>query len=146
MPADTSYLQRNDASQARLRALVARLDDEQMGRPLGNGWTVSAALAHLAFWDRRTLQSLQDWPRNGLRASPGDADAINARERSAWLAMPAEAAASDALGSAELVDREIASLPEPLVGAILASGRIRPLDRSIHRNEHMDEIDLASRG
>lgn len=140
-----SFLQRNDTSQARLRDLIAQFDEEGLGRGLGDGWTVSASLAHLAFWDRRTLQALQEWRCNGMRTPPTDSDAINERERSTWLAMPPEAAASDAVGSAELVDREIASLPEALAEAILASGRVRPLDRSRHRDEHLDEIDRALR-
>src|SRR5262245_55316987 len=48
---DRGYIERNDASRARLRALLERLTDEDLGRKVGD-WTVGMSLAHLAFWDR----------------------------------------------------------------------------------------------
>jgi hypothetical protein len=33
----------------RLEVVVGRLSDADLGRDLGGGWTVSVALAHLAF-------------------------------------------------------------------------------------------------
>jgi hypothetical protein len=45
---------RNDAERARLAALIARLTDEDLIRPLPSGeWTVADTLGHLAFYDRR---------------------------------------------------------------------------------------------
>ena len=33
----------------RLRSLVARMSDDELSTPLGTDWTISIALAHLAF-------------------------------------------------------------------------------------------------
>jgi len=48
---DRGYIERNEASRARLRALLDRLTDEDLRRKVGD-WTVAMSLAHLAFWDR----------------------------------------------------------------------------------------------
>ena len=49
----------NGESTERLRAVVARLGDDDLKRSLGDGWTVGFALAHLAFWDARQVAALQ---------------------------------------------------------------------------------------
>lgn len=56
---DRSHADRNDAARTRLRDLVARLGDDGLARPLADGWTVGAMLAHLAFWDRIVLARWQ---------------------------------------------------------------------------------------
>ena len=65
MTLDRSFVERNRASTDRIRQLVARLSDEEMKRPVGEHWTVSIALAHLAFWDRRVLYVLDMTERDG---------------------------------------------------------------------------------
>jgi uncharacterized damage-inducible protein DinB len=49
MTLDRSFVERNRASTQRIRALVARLSDEDLQHPVGEYWTVAIALAHLAF-------------------------------------------------------------------------------------------------
>ena len=61
MPVDRSILADNDAERARLRALVGRLGDTDLARPLDAGWTVAGVLAHLAFWDQRIIVLLDEW-------------------------------------------------------------------------------------
>lgn len=60
MTVDGPYAELNRASTGRLRALAARLTDEELRQRVGEHWTVAIALAYLAFWDRRTLVTL-DW-------------------------------------------------------------------------------------
>ena len=55
MALDRAYVSENAAESEHLQALIRRLTDEQLARPLEAGWTVSAVLAHLAFWDQRAL-------------------------------------------------------------------------------------------
>ena len=55
MTLDRSFIALNRASTERIRALAARLSDEEMQHPVGEHWTVAIALAHLAFWDRRVM-------------------------------------------------------------------------------------------
>ena len=62
-----SIVERNQAASARLVELAARLTEEDLGRDLGGGWTVQAALAHLAFWDRYAVAVLDGWVANGFQ-------------------------------------------------------------------------------
>ncbi len=71
------FVAENTLERERLRALVARLTDEDLSLPLGEGWTVAAALAHLAFWDQRALVLLRRWECTGVGTSPIDIDATN---------------------------------------------------------------------
>ena len=43
------YLETNKKGRERLRGLANRLTDQQLALPAGDGWTIAALLAHLAF-------------------------------------------------------------------------------------------------
>src|SRR3972149_9971939 len=62
---DPSISRENRAETERIRDLAGRLSLEELRLPLGEGWTVGAALAHLAFWDRRALVLLTRWKDRG---------------------------------------------------------------------------------
>ncbi|MGH2530707.1 MAG: DinB family protein [Thermomicrobiales bacterium] len=138
---DRSMIEGNAAAQERLRALIARLSDDDLRRDLGDGWTVAAALAHIAFWDRRAAVLLERWARAGLAPSPADADAINDAMLPQWLAIPPRAAAEDALAAAAAVDQRLAALSDDLARSIREQRAQVQLDRSLHRIEHVDEIE-----
>jgi len=133
---------RNADSLARLRAFTGRLTDDQLSRPLGNGWTAAAEIAHLAFWDRRASVLLDRWTRDGVTASGADFDAINDAMLPQWLLVPARAAVADALAAGEEVNGKIASLSNELASAIGEGGVVR-LDRSRHRSDHLAELERA---
>src|SRR5688500_1560621 len=102
-----SHIDLNDAERERLRALVARLSDEDRARPLADGWTVGAALAHLAFWDRLALARWQAHLGDGtplVALSDEVADLINAAGLEQWLALPSREAARQAVAAAEALD------------------------------------------
>jgi hypothetical protein len=133
-----------DAGLGRLRTLVARLSDEELRRSVSAGWTVSAALAHLAFWDRRAAILLERWRRGGPGPSAGDvvdSQPINDAALPQWLALPPRSAAADALAAAEAVRRELAQAPEELLQQIVAVGSPIDPNRGNHRIEHLDEIE-----
>ena len=56
-------LRRNAEATRRLHALVARLEETDLERSLGGGWTVGFALVHLAFWDARQHFARQSYAR-----------------------------------------------------------------------------------
>ncbi len=143
MAIDRSYLERNDTERARLRRLVERASDADLARPIDGGWTVAATLAHLAHWDRGVIGALEEWERNDVQPWGGDADTINAAELPRWQAMPPRAAAQVAVAAAEAVDEKVRSLPDAVVEAILAAGRTRLVDRSLHRRDHLDTLERA---
>src|SRR5256714_15527645 len=59
MAPDRSYIAENDRERRRLEALVGKLDDAALGRPMPDGWTVAGVLAHLAFWDQRIVTFIE---------------------------------------------------------------------------------------
>ena len=143
MTVDRSYVARTTASRERLENLVGRLRDQDYERDAGGGWTISALLAHLAFWDRLTLERLGRWEREGFSATPVDADPINDAARPGWLTIPGKAAAGEVLAAARLTDERMARVRDDLVIAIVGAGRLRAIDRSVHRHEHLDQIERA---
>ena len=46
MATDRSYVTENQTQLARLEALVNKLSDRELSRPLEAGWTVAGVLAH----------------------------------------------------------------------------------------------------
>jgi hypothetical protein len=138
------YVRANDESRARLRALVERLDRAELTRSPMQGWSVSALLAHLAFWDRFNVHR---WRSRlaGTQLPALDAldDLINDAALPGWNALPPEVAARDALASAEEGDAFVAALTPEITVRWLAEGRPRSLYRSEHRREHLDDIERA---
>ena len=145
MSVDRSYIARNDTERTRLRALVARLSDTDLARPLPAGWTVAGVLAHLAFWDQRALALLErDLPSTSA-AVPGlrdeDVDWINDAAKPLCLALAPRRAADLAVAIAEEVDGKVAALSDDFITRNAAAGGPVNLDRAEHRREHLQEID-----
>ena len=63
-----------------------------------------------------------------------------------WSAMPPRIAVAECLVAAEAVNDFVTSLDEEIVSEALTSGRERLVDRSIHRNEHLEAIEAAFPG
>jgi hypothetical protein len=141
---DRPYLEFNRTELDRLRVLIEHLTDEDLKRPLGDGWTISSALAHCAFWDRIALTHWQHWEQEGMKVYPVEVDVLNNALLPLWLAIPPREATRLVLSAAEEVDRKIEELSPDLADAYLTSGyspwRIHTYD---HRREHLDEIEHA---
>ena len=143
-----SHVSENNEQRARLRALVDRLSDADLARPLSGGWTVAAVLAHVAFWDQRALVLIEQWEKDGPRTPPRsidekDVDWINDSAKALYLALPPRAAARLAVTVADAVDRRVEGLSDELVAANAAAGKPINLLRAEHRREHLDEIEHA---
>ena len=146
MAVDRSYIARNDAERARLRALVGRLSDTDLARPMPAGWTVAAVLAHLAFWDQRIVFLLDQWQRAREGTPPplesaSDVDWINDAAKPMFLALAPRRAAELALAIAEEVDRRVQVLPDDWVARNAAAGSPVNLVRAEHRGQHLAEIE-----
>jgi len=126
----------------RLRRLVARLSDDDLMRELSHGWTVSDALSHLAFYDRRAQVLLERFTQEGVFASPYDYDTINAALPYLTRRIPPRGVAAEALAAAEAADRAAAATPEALVGEIRRLNQVK-LERADHRRSHLDDIEAA---
>jgi hypothetical protein len=150
MPEDRSHEARNDAERERLRALVARLSDDELGRAMPDGWTVATVLAHAAFWDARAISLLDKWA-GGIAPStdddePADITWINDAARALSLALPPRAAAQLALRLADEADARVAALTDAQLATIRAAGCPFNLSRGEHRGEHLDEIERVVNG
>jgi DinB family protein len=148
MAVDRSYVARNDTQLRRLRALVDRLSDDDLRRPLAAGWTVAGVLAHMALWDQRALVLLEAWKGKGAAAVPRDFDAdmvdwINDTAKPLCLALAPREAARLAVAIAEEADRAVAALPDEMVAAATAKHTGVYVLRAEHRQEHLDEIERA---
>jgi Mycothiol maleylpyruvate isomerase N-terminal domain len=145
MAADRSYIAENDRERRRLEALVGKLDDAALSRPMPDGWTVAGVLAHLAFWDQR-IPTFIDMLKRGTkvpREDPIDVEWINAAAKPTQLALPPRRAATLAVETARAVDAALAAVSDELLAKNAAAGGPINLRRSEHRREHLDEIEQA---
>lgn len=141
---DRSHDRETDAERERLRSLVARLGDEELSRPMPGGWTVSAVLAHVGYWDARAIYFLDKWGPSGEPSTyePEDADAANESAKPLCLALPPRIAAQLALRLAEEADGKVKALSDAMLAKIRAKGNPPfNLSRAIHRKEHLDDIE-----
>ena len=142
MTLDRSFIERNRTSTQRIRAMVARLSDEELRHPVGEQWTVSVVLAHLAFSDLRVMSLLDATERNRKLVFPEIDIAVNDISTPLWAAIPPREAARIAIETAETVDKRLESFPPDLLEEISAY-KDRWVVRALHRDEHLDEADKA---
>jgi hypothetical protein len=142
---DRSYVGTNRRALDRLRALVERASDEDLARPMPNGWTVASVLGHMAFWDLRIVTALQRWRPDGSGPFPtyyDDAvDWINDAAKPIISALEPRAAARVAIEAAEAADGAVAAMADELLEKNETSGLYINTDRADHRGEHLDEIE-----
>jgi hypothetical protein len=142
MSQDRSFVDLNRASTERIRALAARLSDKEMQHPVGEHWTVSIALAHLAFWDRRVIAVLDKTEQDGKLFKPEIDISVNDLSLPLWAAIPPREAARMAIETAELLDKRLENYPPVLLDEVYTFNK-RWVVRALHRGEHLDEVDAA---
>lgn len=145
---DRSYVEENARERERLRALVERLNEDELRSQVNEYWTVAGVFGHIAFWDARVLALSQKLER-GIPFSPDDnepedVDWINDASRPLIHAVPPAELARLTLEIAEETDAKVATLPPD---------RLWPTDpdspiyasRASHRGEHLDDVEAALR-
>jgi hypothetical protein len=142
MPIDRSFVELNRAATDRMRALAARLTDEELQHPVGQHWTVAIVLAHLAFLDRRALWVLDATERAGKVVNPDYDIFVNDLSLPLWAAIPPRDAARIAIETAEALDRCLETYPPRLLDLVHAEYK-RYVFRAHHRTEHLDEAEAA---
>jgi hypothetical protein len=148
MKADRAYVSENRAELERLRALVDRLSDQELSRPMEAGWTVAGVLAHLAFWDYRIVTLVDQWGSDGRGMVPraydgASVDWINDASKPLCLGLPPRVAARMAIDAAVAADQRVAGLLETQLAANKDAGGPISVLRAEHRREHLDEIERA---
>lgn len=143
------YAEQNRRERERLRALVERLNEDELRSSVNEDWTVAGVLGHIAFWDGRALflanKLVRGAPFSPSDAEPEDVDWINDATRPLIHAIPPRDAARLALRIAEETDEQVASLPPALVARTWPEEPSSPLNplRAGHRAEHLDEVEAA---
>jgi hypothetical protein len=148
MSEDRAYIEQNGQERERLRALVDRLDEDELLSSVNEYWTVAAVLGHIAFWDARVL-SLADKLERGVPfatsdTEPEDVDWINDASRPLIHAIPPLEAAQLALRIAEETDARVATLPVDRLWPRDPDSPLYAL-RASHRGEHLDEVEASLR-
>jgi len=132
-----------------MQALIERLSDKELSRPMPAGWTVASVLAHIGFWDARAIYWLDKWAR-GVPPSayePENTEAVNESAKPLCLALRPRDAAQLALRLADEADGKVKALSEAMLAKIRATGGPPfNLSRAIHRREHLDDIEQELRG
>ena len=136
------------ASRERIRSIADRaaagpvpvVDDD-------GGWGPAVVLAHMAFWDRIALAR---WHRADRQAepvpgplAPDVSDLVNEAAFADWALLDVEAAARLALQASATLDAYIEAIAPERADAARAAGLGRLLDRTLHRNEHLDTIERS---
>jgi len=145
---DRSFVAANARELERMRALVSRLSDRQLGEMVNEYWSVAGVLGHAAFWDGRALYLAGKLQRGelftGSENEPEDVDWINDSSRPLIHAIAPRALAELAVSIAEETDELVASLQNELLAGLDETSPLNPL-RASHRGEHLDEIEAAIR-
>jgi hypothetical protein len=144
---DRSFVAANGRELARMRALVSRLSDGQLGAMVNEYWSVAGVLGHIALWDGRALylagKLQRREPFTASENEPEDVDWINDSSRPLIHAIAPRALAELAVRIAAETDELVASLSDELAG-LDETSPLNPV-RANHRSEHLDEIEAAIR-
>ncbi len=138
-----SFVKENEASRQRLQDFCSRLSEKDLLKPVSDGWTVAAVLAHLAFWDQRAAILLKRWRSRGVEPSPIDNDVVNDTVKVLCLALQPHTAMELCLSSAELINGELQGIEPELINKIEAKATHLHLNRGTHRTEHLEELERA---
>ena len=143
MPQLSTILQENKRERERLLGLMAGLKEADFAKRLPNGWSVSVALAHLAFWDLSMAARLNNWLHKGVKPVWMDAEAVNGPLARLSEALPPKVVIQLATEAAETVDGIVEKLTQAQADELLKIGPDRFLRRALHRQEHLDKIETA---
>lgn len=143
MTQDRSFIERNRASTNRIRKL-ANLSEAELQTAVGEHWTVAILLAHLAFWDQRVLFVLDKTQQDGKIFAHQADIYVNDYALPLLAAIAPRDTARIAVEAAEALDSRLEDYPAELLEAVRGYN-LRWVDRSLHRNEHLDEADAALR-
>lgn len=137
---------RNRASRERLGEVSQRVGERII--EMAGGWTASALLAHIAFWDRLATVRLEKYLRDGqppVTAPPALSDLINGAGMRQWKDTPPAIAGKQARDAAEAMDRLVESITADKFAALKTFDLPQVYDRAAHRKQHLDEIERALR-
>ena len=144
MGTERPWIEPNDRQRERMRALVARMSDDDLRRMMNDSWTVAGVLMHIAFWDRRSLwladKIARGEPFTPSEVEPDDPSWINDVSSTFLHAIPPREAAQMALRIADQTDARVATIDPAKAWPNDPDSLLNPM-RASHREEHLEEIE-----
>ena len=138
---DTQLIFRsNRESTHRMQQLILGLSEEQLSRPIDNGWSIAQTLAHLAFWDQRAIHVIETARKDNIVHVPQFDDQLNDILAPILAVIPPAAAARMALKIADTLDGLLEDCPPQLIDQLVAVNS-RLVERSLHRNDHLSQME-----
>ena len=137
----SDHARNNADSRARLDRVAKRLTKNIR---IDDTWTAAALLAHVAFWDRVAGARWEHDPPITVRVDDPIVDLMNAAGLPVWRTLSLADAIREATDAAAALDEAIArASAEDIAEATRVS--VRFVDRSAHRNEHLEQIERVLR-
>jgi Mycothiol maleylpyruvate isomerase N-terminal domain len=135
-----SFSEPNRTAFVELRTYAEGLPAEQLTQSIDDDWTVSSVLAHVAFWDRRTVVCVDGMLRDSsylpLRT---EVDVINPAMLPQWRRLEPNSSLEEFIEAGELFLRTVDSLDEETAQRIQSSGVVN-VRRWRHYQEHLEQI------
>jgi hypothetical protein len=119
---------------------LSSCSEAELSTSMAAGWTVSAVLCHLAFWDQRALTLLNKWEKDGIEYSSIDTDVVNEVTCLLCKAIPPGTAVELFLHTAEEINEQISKFNPEWILEVEEKGQNVHLNRANHRMVHLREI------
>src|SRR5438067_12673734 len=107
-PMDVDLTERNRASLGRLRAVAARLSENELLRPIDPPWTAAGLFAHMAFWDRfahaRWVEAVNTGDAVPVSLADDPLELVNQAGLDGWTATAPHLAIEQCLTAAETIN------------------------------------------
>ena len=125
--------------------MLEALSDSALEAAPASGWSVAATLAHLSFYDDWVAERWRRWlAAERFQDLPDDiTELVNASGARGWATADGRRARKAALAAADAVTKLIGELPAVALEDAIRTGRGRMIDRSVHWNAHLDELEAA---
>jgi len=135
-----SIFQSNRRSTERMRQIIHSLSEKELSQTIANNWTISITLAHLAFWDQRVIHVIELAKKNNVLNAPLFDDQLNDILTPILGAISPPEAVRMAINIADALDEMLEECSPEFIEQLLKKNN-RLVERSLHRNNHLDEIE-----
>jgi hypothetical protein len=134
--------QANRESTVKMQKIGEKLTEADFRKKLHYGWTIPVAFAHLAFWDNRVIPLIELSKKDGTIMTSNYDDKLNDILLPFLEAIPPAKAIKMAVEIANRLDEMLESCSPEMINQIMTVNS-RWVDRSLHRNDHLKDIESA---
>ncbi len=135
----------NRKSTDRMRLIVRGLPIDELSQARENNWPIFITLAHLAFWDQRVIHVIELAMKNNELNAPLFDDQLNDILAPIFGTIPPATATELAINIAGKLD-QLLEMTSPKIIEQMMKVNSRLVERSLHRNSHLDDIEAMLQG